>query len=142
MNEYAYMDWMIHYACIHFYKQFRMETLYVFGYPLKLRIICKNMICNESKWMFCCSRVTLFCFCPNSKTCLSHMTSQALRCLIHLFLPPESCQQLARPPLRPFAVFPQTFSEDFSAGESRCLGTPLIELGIPPRKVAALLMKG
>lgn len=74
------------------------------------------------------------------KTCLLHMTSPALGCLFH-FVFATRVLSTSRSCLSPSLLSPQTSSEGLSADESRCLGTPLIELGIPERKVAALLMK-
>lgn len=87
----------------------------------------------------CVAVCIAFAIVPSVKACLCHMPLGA--CFI-LFLTPQCCQQVDNASLHPYSLFLQTFSEDLSTDESRCLGTPLIELGIPPRKVAALLMKG
>lgn len=85
-------------------------------------------------------------YCPSckkkKKTVCATWHKKPLGACFILFLPPESCcQQVAS--LHPFSVFLCRLSQrTLALMKAGAFATPLIELGIPQRKVAALLMKG
>lgn len=119
----------------------------IYNYPgcdVSVSVITATCVTQKAADVCLCDVRCVLSLSQQWKPVCSTWHHQPLGACFILFSPQESCQQVAHASVHPFALSlsPKSSSEGLSADESRCLGTPLTELGIPERKVAALLMKG